>query len=142
MHRSWSRGLLAGTLAFSNLTQALAEPLCRPALTFKHVALSPMQPPTMHRTWTAVVAVDASRCAADSRGRFEIVFTRLQEFGPDTQSREDFTWAAPEVTVTVDLAASEAVERYRIGTVAPCPCADHASTERVNRPGNGPPLTK
>jgi hypothetical protein len=92
-------------------------------LAFKDVAFSQMQPPTMQRKWTAVVAVDASRCAAGSTGRFEIVFTRLQEFGPDSESGEDFVWTAPEVTVAVDFAPSEAVERYRIGAVAPCPCA-------------------
>lgn len=142
MHRSWIRGLLAGTLGCASLTPASGEPLCRPALTFKHAGLSPMQPPRMHRTWTAVVAVDASRCAADSRGHFEIVFTRLQEFGPDTQSSEDFTWATPEVTIAINLAPSEAIEHYRIGMVTACPCTDHAATERVNRDGNGPPLTK
>jgi hypothetical protein len=123
MSRSWTRGLLAGVVGFAGLTHAMAEPLCRPALTFKHVAFSPMQPPRMQRKWTAVVAVDASRCAANSRGHFEIVLTRLQEFGPDTESAEDFIWTAPEVTVAVDFAPSEAVERYRIGMVTPCPCA-------------------
>jgi hypothetical protein len=123
MPRSWICGLLAGIIGCAVLTSAFAEPQCRPALTFKRVAFSPMQPPTMQRTWTAVVAVDASRCAADSWGHFAIVFTRLQEFGPDTQSAEDFIWAAPEVSVTVNFAPTEAVERYRIGAVTPCPCA-------------------
>jgi hypothetical protein len=123
MHRLWTSGLLAAALGFAGLTQTLADPQCRPALTFKNVAFSPMQPPTMRRTWTALVAVDASRCAADSRGRFQIVFTRLQEFGPDSESGEDFIWTAPEVTVSVDLAPTETVERYRIGAVTPCPCS-------------------
>jgi hypothetical protein len=123
MHRAWASGLLAGVVGFAGLTHAVAEPLCRPALTFKHVAFSPMQPPTMQRTWTAIVAVDTSRCAADARGHFEIVFTRLQEFGPDSESGEEFVWTMPEVTVTLDLAPSEAIERYRIGAVTPCPCA-------------------
>jgi hypothetical protein len=77
----------------------------------------------MQRTWTAGVAVDAARCAADSRGHFEILFTRLQEFGPDTESGEEFSWTAPEVTVSVTFAPTEAVQHYRIGTVTPCPCA-------------------
>jgi hypothetical protein len=123
MHRAWTCGLLAGVVGFASLTCAGAAPLCRPALTFKRVAFSPMQPPTMQRTWTAVVAVDASRCAANARGHFEIVFTRLQEFGPDSESGEEFVWTMPEVTVTLDLAPSEAIERYRIGAVTPCPCA-------------------
>jgi hypothetical protein len=76
----------------------------------------------MQRKWTAVVSVDASRCPAKSTGTFEIVYTRLQEFVPDSQSRETFVWAAPEVTVAMTFAPTEAVEDYRIGRVAPCPC--------------------
>ena len=123
LNRSSRFGVIVGAIVLAGASHALAEASCRPTLAFKHVAFSPMQPPTMQRTWTAVVAVDASRCAADSRGHFEIVFTRLQEFGPDSESSEEFTWAAPEVTVSVDFAPSEAVERYRIDVVAPCPCA-------------------
>jgi hypothetical protein len=81
-----------------------------------------MQAPTMQRKWTAVVSVDASRCAANATGRFEIVFTRLQEFWPDTESREEFTWTAPAVNIAVDFASTEAVQSYRIGKIAPCPC--------------------
>ena len=111
MHRPCIHGLLAGIFGFASFTHPSAEPLCRPALTIKQVAFSPMQPPTMRRTWTAVVAFDASGCAADARGHFQIVFTRLQEFGPDSESREECTWAAPEVTVTSNGAATEAGER-------------------------------
>jgi hypothetical protein len=123
MHRSWLPGFLMSLVARAAVSHALAEPLCRPALAFKQVAFSRMQPPTMQRKWAAVVSVDASRCAAGSTGHFEIVFTRLQEFGPDSESAEAFVWTAPAVTVAVDFAPSEAVARYRIGTVAPCPCA-------------------
>ena len=114
---------LAGVIGLASLTQAFGQPLCRPNLTFKQVAFSPMQPPGMQRKWTAVVTVDASRCAADAWGHFAIVFTRLQEFGPDTESAEDFIWVAPEVSVAINFAPSEAVERYRIGTISQCPCA-------------------
>jgi hypothetical protein len=123
MTRFSHSGLIAGIVALAGLTQAMGQPVCRPTLAFKQVTFSPMQPPTRHRIWTAVVAVDASRCAAHSRGHFEIVFTRLQEFGPDSESAEEFIWAAPEVRVTVDFAPGEAIERYRIGAVTPCPCA-------------------
>ena len=82
-----------------------------------------MQPPTMQRKWTAVVSVDASRCAADAKGHFEIVFRRLQEFGPDTESREEFPWASPAVAVSVDFAPTEAVQRYWLGRITPCACA-------------------
>ena len=114
--------VLAGVGVLAGLGDAMSQPVCRPTLAFKDVAFSEMQPPSMHRTWTAVISVDASRCAANARGRFEIVFTRLQEFGPDTQSREEFTWAAPTVTVAMDFPPTEAVQDYRIGTIAPCPC--------------------
>jgi hypothetical protein len=115
--------LLAGVIGLAGLTQAFGQPSCRPTLAFREVAFSPMQPPTMQRKWTAVVSVDASRCAANSKGRFEIVFARLQEFGPDTESREEFTWAAPGVNIALDFAPTEAVQSYRIGKIAPCPCA-------------------
>jgi len=113
---------LAGVVVVAGITNAASQPVCRPSLAFKEVAFSAMQPPSMQRKWTAVITVDASRCAAHARGRFEIVFTRLQEFGPDTQSREEFTWAAPTVTVAMDFAPTEAVQDYRIGKIAPCPC--------------------
>ena len=112
-----------GALAvLAGITTAVGQPMCRPTLAFKDVRFSPMQPPSMQRTWTAVVTVDASRCVANSNGRFEIVFTRLQEFGPDTESSEQFTWAAPAVTVGLDFAPTEAVQSYRIGKIAPCSC--------------------
>jgi hypothetical protein len=123
MTRSCAPAILAGVIALAGLTQVFGQASCRPTLAFREVAFSPMQPPTMQRKWTAVVSVDASRCAANSKGRFEIVFTRLQEFGPDTESREDFTWAAPAVNIAVDFAPTEAVQSYRIGKIAPCPCA-------------------
>jgi hypothetical protein len=123
MNRLRAFAALAGVIALASLTQAFGQPSCRPNLTFKHVAFSPMQPPSMQRKWTAAVTVDASRCAADAWGHFEIVFTRLQEFGPDSEAAEDFIWVAPEVTVAVYFAPTEAVERYRIGAVTPCPCA-------------------
>ena len=116
---------LGAVAVLAGITTAVGQPMCRPTLAFKDVRFSPMQPPSMQRTWTAVVTVDASRCAANSNGRFEIVFTRLQEFGPDTESREQFTWAAPAVTVALDFAPTEAVQSYRIGIIAPCPCPAH-----------------
>ena len=123
MNRFRAFAALAGIIELASLTQAFGQPSCQPNLTFKDVAFSPMQPPSMQRKWTAVVAVDASGCAAAAWGHFEIVFTRLQEFGPDTESAEDFIWTAPEVSVAINFAPSEAVERYRIGAVSPCPCA-------------------
>ena len=123
MTRFSNSGLVAGIVALAGVTQASGQPLCRPALAFKGVAFSPMEPPTMQRKWTARVSVDASRCAANSTGTFEIVFTRLQEFGPDTEFSEKFIWAAPEVAVAVTFAPTEAVQDYRIGRLTACPCA-------------------
>ena len=116
--------LLASVLALAGTTQASSQPVCRPALAFKNIQFSPMQPPTLERRWTAIVAVDASRCAADSAGYFEIVFVRLLEIGPDLEFREQFVWLPPSVKVGVDFGAYEAVERYRIDGVTPCACPD------------------
>ena len=122
MNRSWVTACLAGVIGVTGIAQAFGGEPCRPSLAFKEVAFSPMQAPTMQRKWTAIVTVDASHCAANATGRFEIVFTRLQEFGPDTESREEFTWAAPAATIGLDFAPSEAVEDYRIGNITPCAC--------------------
>ena len=123
MNRSRALAMLAGAIALASLAHAFGQPPCRPMLAFKDVAFSQMQPPTMQRKWTAVVSVDASRCAANSSGAFEIVFTRLQEFGPDTEFSETFVWTGPEVFVSVTFAPTEAVQDYRIGRIAPCACA-------------------
>jgi hypothetical protein len=123
MNRLRAFAALAGVIGLAGLTQASGHSSCRPNLSFKDVAFSAMQPPTMQWKWSAVVAVDDSRCATGSTGSFEIVFSRLQEFGPDNEFSEEFTWAAPEVGVTVDFAPTEAVERYRIGKITPCACA-------------------
>lgn len=69
-------GLVAASIGLIlGVTQAAGQPTCRPALAFKEVRFSPMQPPTMERKWTAVLSVDASRCATTS-GSFGIVFSR------------------------------------------------------------------
>jgi hypothetical protein len=81
-----------------------------------------MQPPTLERKWTAVVSIDASRCAAHSAGYFEIVFRRLKEIGPEIEFREQFVWVSPTVKVGVDFWADEAVERYWIENITPCEC--------------------
>jgi hypothetical protein len=123
MNRFGAFAALAGVIGGTGLTQAFGQSSCRPNLAFKDVAFSAMQPPTMQRKWTAMVSVDASRCAAGSNGSFEIVFTRLQEFGPDTEFSDAFIWVAPEVTVSVSFAPTEAVQDYRIGRITPCTCA-------------------
>jgi hypothetical protein len=103
--------------------QAVAQQTCRPALAFKEVRFSKMQPPTLERKWTAVLSIDASRCATTS-GRFEIVFSRLKENGIEIEFREQFMWRPDSVEVSVDFWADEAVERYWLDNVAACPCRD------------------
>jgi putative MATE family efflux protein len=112
--------LLAGSIALVSGTPAVAQPTCRPALAFKQVAFSAMTP-TLERKWTAVLSVDASRCATTS-GRFEIAFTRLKEYGIELDFREQFMWRPASVEVSVDFWADEAVGGYWLDNVAPCPC--------------------
>src|SRR6202040_4333577 len=100
--------------------QAAGQQACRPTLAFAEVKITEMQPSTLERKWTAVVSVDASRCAANSAGSFQVVFSRLKEIGPDLEFREQFTWRPPSVTVAVDFAADEAVERYWIFKIKTC----------------------
>jgi hypothetical protein len=121
MHRSFILGLLAGAIGLIGVTPAAGQQTCRPALAFREVRFSPMQPPTMERTWTAVLSVDASSCATTA-GSFEIRFSRLKEIGPEIEFRERFLWRPPAVTVSVDFSADEAVEGYWLDNVAPCPC--------------------
>ena len=122
MDRSRMSGFLTGIIGFVSVTQAVGQEPCRPALAVKEVQFSPMQPPTLKRTWSAVVSVDASRCAANSSGTFEIVFTRLKETAPELDFREQFAWLPPAVNIAVDFAADEAVQRYRIDNITPCAC--------------------
>jgi hypothetical protein len=122
MDRSSISGFLAGIIVLVGVTQAVGQQPCRPALEVKEVQFSQMQPPTRKRTWSAVVSVDASRCASNSSGSFEIVFTRLKENGPELDFRERFAWQSPAVNVAVDFAADEAVQRYRVDNVSPCVC--------------------
>jgi len=122
MHRSCLSGVVAGIVGLTGAAQAVGEPACKPTLAFEEVHFSEMQPPTMERKWTAIVSVDASRCAANSAGHFEIVFMRLKEVGIDVEFRERFKWRPPAVKVEVGFAADEAVQRFRLDNIAPCAC--------------------
>ena len=122
--------LLATVMGLTGLTRAVGQNLCHPALTLNEVEFSAMVPPTLERTWSAVVSVDASACTADSKGYFEIVFTRLSENAPDLEFRKQFIWSAPSfvwqvspsVGVGLAFAADEDVEQYRVENVSPCVC--------------------
>lgn len=123
MYRSCISCLLAGIVGLVGVTGAAGQQECRPALAFKEVHFSEMQPRTLQRKWTAIVSVDASRCVANAQGHFGIVFRRLKEVGPEIDFREQFVWRPPSVTVEVDLSADEAVQTYWIDHVAACPCS-------------------
>ena len=122
--------VLATIIGLIGVRQAIGENLCQPELTINEVEFSTMMPPTLERTWSAVVAVDASACTENSKGYFEMVFTRLSENAPDLEFRKQFVWSAPSfvwqaspsVGVGLAFAADEAVERYRIENVTPCVC--------------------
>jgi hypothetical protein len=122
--------VLATIIGLIGVKQAIGENLCRPELTINEVEFSAMMPPTLERTWSAVVAVDASACTENSKGYFELAFTRLSENAPDLEFRKQFLWSAPSfvwqaspsVSVGLAFAADEAVEQYRIENVTPCAC--------------------
>jgi hypothetical protein len=122
MYRSCIACLLAGSMGLIGVTQAVGQPSCKPALVIKEVNFSAMQPPTGERRWTAVVAVDASRCTTTA-GFFEIGFSRQKENGGEIEFRERFQWLSPAVKVGLDFWADEAVEYYWIDSVQACPCA-------------------
>jgi hypothetical protein len=114
---------LIAVLTFAFVTQAMGGDTCAPTLAISEVHFTEMQPPTLSRTWSAVVSVDASHCAAKATGTFEVVFVREKETAPDLTFRERFVWRAPSVRVQVDFSADEAVQSYRIDNVTACDCA-------------------
>lgn len=120
MDRSFTLGLMASGMLFVSAAQAGPD-VCRPSLAVTNVQFSEMRPETMERTWTAVVSVDASRCAT-ATGHFEITFSRQKENAPEVDFRETFTWQPPSVNVAVEFWADEAVESYLLNRVAACPC--------------------
>jgi hypothetical protein len=117
-------GFVTAALVTVGIAPATGEVSCQPALAITDVHFTEMQPPTLSRTWSAVVSVDAPGCAAKATGTFDIVFVRGIEIGPDLEFRERFVWRAPSVKVKLDFAAYEAVQSYRIYNVTPCACGD------------------
>ena len=95
MHRICIFALLAGVIGLVGETQASDRKSCKPALAFKEVRFSPMQPPTLERKWTAVLSVDASRCTTTA-GFFEIGFSRQKENGGEIEFRVRFQWSSPD----------------------------------------------
>ncbi len=117
VHRPVLASILVSLLAAPH---AAAAPLCRPDLTIKEVTFTPIH--DLHRTWSARIAVDASRCATAS-GRFAVDFVRFKETAPDIHFTEQFRWTPGEIEVASDFAADEAVADYTI-TAAACPCRE------------------
>jgi hypothetical protein len=111
--------LLAAGIGMSGTTQSLGEQICKPRLSFKEVRFAPAK--NLQRKWTAVLEVDASRCAVES-GRFDIRFVRLKEYAPDLEFSEQFTWWAGQIEVSIEFWIDEAVHEYAIDSVGPCPC--------------------
>ena len=124
MNRSSVSGLLAVAIGLIGMAPAVGQQVCRPTLAVTEVKFSKWQLPSMERRWTAVVSVDASRCATNSGGYFEMGFSRLKENGMELEFREQFIWLPPSVLVGVDFWADEAVERYWVDNVTPCTCRD------------------
>jgi hypothetical protein len=122
MSRSCISALLAGLIGLASVTQAAGGQVCKPALAFKEVQFSAMQPPTLERRWTAIVSVDASRCATTA-GYFDVGIARQKENGLELEFREQFIWSSPAVKVGIDFWADEAVESHWIDSVQACPCA-------------------
>ena len=121
MNRARILGLLACAIGLAGTAHAADPQVCKPALAVSDVKFSAMQPPTMGRTWTAVVSVDASQCATTA-GHFELGFSRLKENGPEIEFREQFTWQPRSVNVSVEFWADEAAESYWLDNIAACPC--------------------
>jgi hypothetical protein len=121
--------VLATIIGLIGVRQAIGENICRPHLTINDVEFSDMMPPALERIWSAVVSVDASTCTENSKGYFDIVFSRLSENAPDLEFRKQliwsapsFVWQAPSVSVGMTFAADEAVAKYRIENITPCEC--------------------
>jgi hypothetical protein len=114
--------LLAGSIGFSGVASAVAGAVCKPTLTVTNARLSEMRLPSLERRWTAMVSADARRCATTA-GYFEIGIERQKETGFEVEFREQFIWSAPQVLVSVDFWADEAVGAYWIDSIQPCPCA-------------------
>ena len=129
--RSFTSAFLATTIGLIGVTRAIGQNLCRPALTLSEVQFSPIRTPKLQRSWTAVVTVDASDCATDAGGQFDIVFTRLSENAPDLEFRQRFAWSPFSQNISLDFAADEAVVEYRIENITPCICRDRAAVDRA-----------
>jgi hypothetical protein len=111
------------TCLFAAMAAGDAQPAitCKPILSIKNVRQLRAPIASQSWTWTAIITADASYCATAS-GRFEIDFIRIKEHAPDLQFTETYQWFPGRFEVAVELAADEAILKYRIGFIAPCVC--------------------
>jgi hypothetical protein len=127
--------LLAASILVLGCSPSLGMQICKPQLTLTNSSLSEVR--RQHRTWTAALIVDASRCVAAS-GRFEIHFVRDKENAPELEFSEPFTWRTGELRiaqtqVSLEMWMDEAVLDYAIGYVAPCACREQVATDQGAR---------
>lgn len=106
---------------------ARAQPACKPLLSVQTVreALASAIP-SRERTWQATLATDIRYCATRN-GIFEIDFIRTKDNAPDLQFTEKFRWRERKFSVSIELAADESIEGFRIGFIAPCVCRAYAN---------------
>ena len=112
--------LLALALAFWALpSAAIAQPLCKPKIAISNPRFSEVV--NLRRFWSATLRIDASACTSSS-GLFALAFVRLSETAPDLEFTEPFIWRSGQTEVRLEFWADEAVERYWVADIAPCPC--------------------
>jgi hypothetical protein len=101
----------------------VAQNLCQPNITFKEVRTSYY---ATHRTWTAVLAVDDSRCATNA-GTLVLSLVRLKDTAPDLRFTEPAVWQAGQAEVAIDLGLDETISDFGVYRIAPCPCRGEAA---------------
>ena len=121
--RSTVHTLLLVCLMLGPAASAQAAITCKPLLAIKNVR--EIRTSTMPKPWKwqATITADASYCATRS-GPFEIDVIRIKEYSPDVQFTEKYRWNSGQFDVSIELAADEAIEDYRIGFIAPCVCRE------------------
>jgi hypothetical protein len=118
---------LAFALAIFASPPSPAATVCKPKLSVKQARLSDREDaPNSQRKWTAIIDVDASRCATSS-GRFTIHIVREKENAPELEFSEQSTWQTGptqvgQIEIAVDFWRDEAVLAYFVGPVGRCPC--------------------
>ena len=115
--------VLLACLFVAPAVPAFATITCKPLLAIKNVREIRISALPQPWRWQATITADASYCATRS-GNFEIDVIRIKEYSPDMQFTEKYRWNAGQFDVSIELAADEAIEDYRIGFIAPCVCRE------------------